>query len=109
MSKLNIENLKTKITQYKKVTDAVNQAQSQWQKSTKKLILNTLDEVVSQTDLPWYTGINDEMFNNESVYLAFHDQPSGIQYNSKSVSNAEHKNSGPLYKQGGSLDRKSVV
>jgi len=98
------QTIRKKIALIRQVESQVASAQKLWQKKTKKFILNALEAIVQDTDFTWYTGVNDEKINNETIYLVVEDQPSGIQYNSNSALNQEEGLSGPLIKYGGSIN-----
>lgn len=98
------KSIKNKVALIRQVESHIVSAQKLWQKKTKKFILNVLEAIVQDTDFKWYTGVNDEKINNETIYLVMEDQPSGIHYNSKSALNQEEGLSGPLIKYCGYIN-----
>lgn len=101
---INKNNIKNKSQELNEIIVGAKTIREKWQKGKKHFIKETLEEIVKETSLDCYVGINDEMINRETVYLTFGNKPSGIEYNSINAYNILEKKKGILTKYGGSLN-----
>jgi hypothetical protein len=72
------------------------------------MILKELSDIVDASGLDWTVDLNDSILNHETVTLAFHNGPSGLQYNDESLINQQEGKSGNLIKYGGTLNFSNV-
>jgi hypothetical protein len=67
------------VDKYIEELKAVSARRDNWQNILKPLLQITLQDLIAHFKLDGYVGIEDSFENQESIYLAFNDVPSGIE------------------------------
>lgn len=71
-------NIEAKVEKYQTILSNTKNYRKQWNESLKKLILDTLNDIIVKTKLPAYVEVKDEIENLEVVGMSLGTEISGI-------------------------------
>jgi len=93
---MKIEDLTTKIEEFKLTQDKIQKNREIWTSQTKPILIETLGKIKEKFDLEWHVQILDEVKNSEGVNITFGFKRSGF----KSVSDKTMRS---YLKKGGTI------
>ena len=78
ISQTDINRIKDRASLYNEALHAIEKRRETWQKTTKKRICDTLEEMKGAVDMGWTVGTYEHKKNLESIYITFPNKQSGI-------------------------------